>query len=164
MRVFSSSLNRWIARTAMDSEYPVLFCSRYAQIVSEAGVLASKDKDFSEEWRAGELARALPESQELCTSAVRKGPSPPRSPWEEAVSDLCRSLHWKTAVMWREVDGRHINIYELRCWTKLCRRFASRVGSHHQRIVSVFDSRVANAVAQRGRSSSKQMLHEHRKN
>ena len=66
----------------------------------------------------------------------------------------------KVAKAWKEPSGRHINIYEFRAFCKLVRRYAGRASLHHKRLVSVWDSRLGLAIAQRGRSSSNQMLQE----
>jgi hypothetical protein len=85
------------------------------------------------------------------------------SPWERRAAELSQAVDWKTDRRWQEKPGRHINVYEFRAWVKLLKRLASRRSCHHRRVLSLWGSRVAMAVAGRGRSSSRQLLGEMRR-
>ena len=65
------------------------------------------------------------------------GPSLPMNRWEKAISDLVRGAKWHAGVVWKDNSDSHINILEIRAWSKLMRRLSSRASSHGQRVVSI---------------------------
>lgn len=87
-----------------------------------------------------------------------------RTPWEDQLGSLIEVLPWKKVRAWKEKTGKntHINVLELRGRRKLAGRLSRRRSFHKKRHLYVTDSRVAEAVGSRGRSSAKRLNHEMR--
>lgn len=55
-----------------------------------------------------------------------------RSPWEEAIGRVTEVLPWRTVRSWKEREGPHINIRELRAKRRLVARCARRSRNHER--------------------------------
>ena len=70
------------------------------------------------------------------------------------MGELVEVLPFKLTMAWKEEAKVHINSLETRGRLKLGRRLAGRPATHHQRVVTIGDSRVHVGSSAKGRSPS----------
>lgn len=144
--------------------YSVFFGELYADlIVRRETVLLDLQRDLSG-LDVSSIVQQLPLDVKAWPTAMGARPgAAPTAPWEEELDLLLPKLQWRAARSWRFAAGRHINVYELRAWTRLMRDLSKRTSQHNQRVVSMWDSRVCQSVVAKGRSRSRQLLSELRR-